>query len=452
MRASQKQLIAIAVLAFVLAACSKKEEEVTPVVTVVTTTVKRGPIEQVITSEAVLWPIQQSAVTPKISAPVQKFYVNRGSRVRQGELLATLENRDLRGALAQAQANYESTTKATVPEDLKKAQLDVTAAKQQLDAQQKLYTSREQLFQQGALPRKDLDEARVTFVQAQNQYTLAEQHLQALQAVSAGQTTKAAAGQLETASANVSYSEIRAPISGIITDRPLYPGEMASAGTPLLTIMDTSRVIAKAHIPQEQATLLKVGDAAELTSPQSDTKVGGKITVVSPATDPNSTTVEVWAEAPNSGGQLRPGTNVQLSIVARKIPDALTIPAAAVIKTDSGQAVMTVVEVTSSDGCKSIAPKEEGAKDEKDPKDEKADKKENNSKPEAVQCAKQQPIQTGIQAGDQIQVTSGLKEGQAIIATGAYGLPDATQIKTAAAEDKNGDKSAGDKDDKDKDK
>lgn len=447
---TKRQLTAMSAVALLLAAaCNKQEEEVTPIVTVVTTTVKRGPLEQVITSEAVLWPIQQSAVTPKISAPVQKFYVNRGSRVRQGELLATLESRDLRGALAQAQANYESTTKATVPEDLKKAQLDVTAAKQQLDAQQKLYNSREQLFQQGALPRKDLDDARVTFVQAQNQYTLAEQHLQAVQAVSAGQTTKAAAGQLETAAANVSYSEIRAPISGIITDRPLYPGEMASAGTPLLTIMDTSRVIAKAHIPQEQAALLKVGDPAELSSAQSNTKVAAKVSVVSPATDPNSTTVEVWAEAPNPRGQLRPGTNVQLSVVARKIPDALTVPAAAVIKTDSGQAVMTVVQVAAPEGCKSLVPKDQGAKDEEDDKDEKVDKKEGNSKPEQVQCAKQQPIQTGVQAGDQIQVTSGLKEGQQIIATGAYGLPDATQIKTATAEAKNGDKGAGDKDEKD---
>ena len=437
------------------ASCSKPEEEITPIVTVQTAAVKRELIQQVITGEAVLWPIQQSAVTPKISAPVLRFYVNRGSHVRQGQLLATLENRDLQGVLAQAEANYESTTKATVPEDLKKAQLDVTAAKQQLDAQQKLYESRQQLFQQGALPRKDLDDARVTFVQAQNQYTLSQQHLEALQAVSAGSTKKAAAGQLETAAANVSYSEIRAPISGVVTDRPLFPGEMAAAGTPLLTIMDTSRVIAKAHIPQEQAALLKVGDPAELHNPQSDTKVAGKITVVSPATDPNSTTVEVWAEALNKSSVLRPGTSVQLSIVARKIPDALTVPASAVLKTDSGSAVMTVVQVTAANGCESLKPKSE---DSKDAADEKSDSKK-GEKPETVECAKQQPIQTGVQSGDDVQVVSGLQAGQTIIATGAYGLPDATQVKRQgaeqkeAADDKGGAAGKGDKDkDKDEDK
>lgn len=433
-------------------ACSKEEEkEVTPVVTVQTATVKRGPIEQVITSDAVLFPIQQSAITPKINAPVQKFYIQRGSRVKQGQLLATLENRDLRGALAQAEANYESTTKATVPEDLKKAQTDVANAKQELDAEQKLFDSRQQLFNQGALPRKDLDQARVALTQAQSQYAVAQQHLTAVESVSAVATTKSAAGQLETASANVSYSEIRAPISGIVTDRPLYPGEMASTSTPLLTIMDTSRVTARAHIPQDQAALLKVGDLAEISVPQSDTKRAARITLVSPATDPNSTTIEVWAEAPNVDGALHPGTTTQLSITAKKVADALTVPAAAVIKTDAGQAVMLVVQVTSADGCASLKPKEkDDAKDEK--KDDKDEKKEDkNKKPEAVECAKQQPIQTGIQAGENIQVTSGLKEGQTIVATGAYGLPDGTEIKREGAAEKGGDEK--DKDDeKGKDK
>ncbi|MBV8207479.1 MAG: efflux RND transporter periplasmic adaptor subunit [Acidobacteria bacterium] len=421
-----------ALLAFcvLLAGCSKKEEEVTPVVAVQTATVKRGPIQLVIAAQAVLWPVQQSAVTPKISAPVLKFFVNRGSRVKQGELLATLENRDLRGALQQAEANYESTTKASLPEDIKKAQLDVTAAKQELDAEQKLFTSREELFNQGALPRKDLDQARVSYTQAQNQYTLAQQHLEALESVSAAQTKKSAAGQLETAAANVSYSEIRAPISGVVTERPLFPGELASAGTPLLTIMDTSRVIAKAHIPQEQAALVKAGDPAQLEAADGQTRVPAKITLVSPATDPNSTTIEIWAEAANKAGSLRPGTTVGLSVVARKIPDALTVPASAILKTDSGAAVMTIVEVTAPDGCKSLEPKKPagGEARSEEPKDK--------GKPETVQCARQQPVQPGVQSGDQVQITSGLKEGQTIIATGAYGLPDFTEVKPQGAEQK----------------
>src|SRR5437660_6672536 len=93
-------------------------------------------------------------------------------------------------------------------------------------------------------------------------------------AVGQKQELKSASGQLESAKgkymgaqAQLSYSEIRSPIDGVITDRPLYAGEMAAAGTPLLTVMEVSQVIARAHIPQAEAALVKVGDAATIMAP-----------------------------------------------------------------------------------------------------------------------------------------------------------------------------------------
>src|SRR4029077_9804914 len=162
---------------------------------------------------------------------------------------------DTRGALDQAQATYETTTAASLPEEIQKAEADEQQAKQVLDAQEKIFESRQQLFEQGALPRKELDQSRVDVTQARNQYAIAKKHLDALMAIGKQQELKAAAGNLQSAKgkylgaqAQLSYSEIRSPINGFITDRPLYPGEMASAGTPLLTVMDISSVIAKAHI------------------------------------------------------------------------------------------------------------------------------------------------------------------------------------------------------------
>ena len=184
--------------------------------------------------------------------------------MREGELLAVLEHQDLaaaaqdtKGTYDQAQATYEISTGADLPAEMQKAQLEVQAAKQLLDAQQKVYDSRQELFQQGALPRKELDPAGVDLTQARNQYEIAQRHLEAMQAIGKQQTLKSAAGQLESAkgkylgaTAQLSYSEIRSPINGVIADRPLYPGEMAAAGMPLLTVMDVSQVIARAHIPQ----------------------------------------------------------------------------------------------------------------------------------------------------------------------------------------------------------
>ena len=399
---------ALVLLVFVaaLAGCSKQEKEAEPVVTVQTAAARRTEMQQVVRTEAVLFPKNQAAITPKIGAPVRRFYVNRGSRVRRGQLLATLENRDIaaavsenKGALEQAQAAYETTTQATLPEDLNKAEGDAKAAAETLDAAQKQYSSRQNLFQQGAIPRKDLDQASVALVQAKAQYQVAQQHLSALQSVGKQQTLKSASGQLasargkyEGAAAQLSYTEIRSPIDGIVTDRPVYPGETPAQGTPLLTVMDTSSVIAKAHIPQQEAALLEVGDAAKIT-PASGESTDAKVSLVSPATDVNSTTVEIWVEAPNKDGALRPGTTVRIEVVARTIPDAITVPATAVLKNPEGKTMVMVV-----------------GKD---------------------QHAHQTEVELGIGSGDNVQITKGLSGGETVVASGAYGLPDNTRVQPA---------------------
>jgi HlyD family secretion protein len=388
-----------------LLSCAKNSGEKEAAVPVQVVTVKKKTVQRTVTAEAVLFPLQQAAITPKISAPVKAFYIKRGSRVHKGQLLAVLENTDLaaaaqenKGSYDQAQAAYETTTVSDLPQQVQKAQLDAQAAKQLFDAQQKIYSSRQELFQQGAMPRKELDQAGVDLTNARNQYEIAQKHLDALMVVGKQQQLKSAAGQLESArgkylgaAAQLSYSEVRSPIDGVVTDRPLYPAEMAAAGTPLLTVMDISQVIARAHIPQPEAALLKGGDKATVTVPGQEDPIEGNITVVSPALDPNSTTVEVWVQVKNSDQRLKPGTSVQVSMLAETIPDALVIPAAALL--------------TAPDGTTSVM--QVSADSRAHPKN----------------------IKVGIRQGDEVQVVEGLQAGDQIVATGAYGLPDNTRIK-----------------------
>ena len=401
-------LLALVASGLALSSCSKKEENPQPVVTVQVAKAERGEIQQIIRAEAILFPRNQAAITPKVVAPVKAFYVNRGSRVHKGELLAVLENRDLeaaaidnKGAYQQAQANYGIATASTLPEDWRKAEYDLKTAKEAYDAQQKVYDSRKILYKEGAMPRKDLDAAAVALAQAKSQYELAEQHLTALQKSGKKDQLQAAKGQLvsaqgkyENAAAQLSYTEIRSPIDGVVTDRPLYPGETPAPGTPLITVMDTSSVIAKAHIPQEQAAALKVGAPATILAP-GDIKASGKVALISPALDPNSTTVEVWIDAPNPDGSLRPGTSVRIEAVAQTLKDAIVVPASAVVKTpDGGTTVMQV-----RDGV-----------------------------------ANQVAVETGVREGEKIQITNGLAGGETVIINGAYALPDKTRVKIAEAQ------------------
>jgi HlyD family secretion protein len=396
--------------ALAMVACSSDQADKEPTVSVQAVAVEKTEIQHSINAQAILFPKQQSAIVPKISAPVEKFLVKRGSPVTQGQLLAVLENRDLsaaavdtKGAYDQAQAAYATTTAASLPEEIQKAEADTQQAQQALDAQEKVFQSRQQLFEQGALPRKELDQSRVDITQARNQYAIAKKHLASLLAIGKQQELKAAAGQLESAKgkylgaeAQLSYSEIRSPINGVVTDRPLYPGEMAAAGTPLLTVMDLSSVIAKAHIPQPDAAALKLGDTGTMSVPGVDKPIDGKVTVISPALDPNSTTVEVWFEAKNPRQELKPGTSVELSLTAKTVKDALVVPASSVLTAPDGS---TSVMVAGSDSR-----------------------------------AHQTAVKLGIRNGDDVQIVEGVKENDKVVSSGAYGLPDKTRIKIETAE------------------
>jgi len=401
-------VVLIAFWLIFLSSCSREPGEKEPTVSVQVATVEKKAIEHNVVAEAILFPLTQSAITPKISAPVKTFYVKRGSHVRAGELLAVLENQDLaaaaqdtKGAYDQAQATYEISTAADLPAEMQKAELDAKAARQTFDAEQKVHDSRQELFQQGALPRKELDQAGVDLTVARNQYEMSQHHLEALQAIGKQQTLKSAAGQLESAKgkfleaqAALSYSEIRSPIDGVIADRPLYPGEMAAAGSPLLTVMDVSQVIARAHIPQADAALLKLGAPATIAAPGAEGPVEGKITVISPALDPNSTTVEVWVQAKNPQQHLKPGTSVQLAMLAQALPDALVVPAASLLTAQDGS---TSVMLAGNDGR-----------------------------------AHQKSVKVGVRQGDEVQIAEGVQAGDRVVASGAYGLPDNTRIKVEA--------------------
>jgi HlyD family secretion protein len=388
-----------------LSGCSKEAGPAEPIVAVQVAPVGKTTIEHTVTAQAVLFPLAQSAIVPKISAPVKTFLVKRGSRVRQGELLAVLEHQDLaaaaqdtKGTYDQAQATYEISTGADLPAEMQKAQLEMQAAKQLLDAQQKVFDSRQELFQQGALPRKELDQSRVDLTQARNQYEMAQKHLEAMQAIGKQQTLKSAAGQLASAkgkylgaAAQLSYSEIRSPINGVVTDRPLYAGELATANQPLLTVMDLSKLIAKAHIAQSEAAFLKVGNPAELRVAGLDDAVKGRVTLVSPALDPGSTTIEVWVEASKPDPALRPGMTVNLSITAKTVKDAIVVPTSAVFKSPEGA---DIVLLASSDGHAHV-----------------------------------KTVQIGVRASDHTQIVSGIHAGDQVITSGGYALPDNTAIK-----------------------
>jgi HlyD family secretion protein len=360
----------------------KGEVEASPTVTVQVDAAEKGPIQRKVVTDAVLYPLDQAAIVPRVVSSVKKWYVDKGSHVKAGQLLGELENQDLAGAAMKSQGGY-AQAEVTYQMTVQKSAQDLKFAKQSLDSAQKFYDGRAALYKEGAVSAKDLDDASVALSQAKNTYDLSQKQYDLKVAEGA---MNAAKGDTENANATLSYTKITSPINGVVTDRPNYPGETPAAGNPVITVMNLSQIVARSHVAQLEAASLKVGDPATITIPGQATLVKGKVTLVSPAVDPNSTTVEVWVEAPNPKESLRPGTSVRVAMVAQTVPQAIVIPQAALL--------------TSPDGVNSVIVLDS---------DNKPSKKK---------------VKVGIRDSESktVQVTDGLQGGERVVTVGAFEL------------------------------
>ena len=394
-------------LSLLLAGCSRKKEEadVEGPAPVQVTAVTTDTVQRVTRGDGAIFPEAQWNVMPKITAPVKRFLANRGDHVKAGQLVAVLENRDLlaavaanKGQVTQAQANLANTERMTIPESVVKARTDVQSFTEAADAAKKVLESRQQLLKEGALARKLVDDAAVANAQAAAQLATAQEHLKALEAAgtqaqidAARGQVDAAQGQYQSAEAQVAYSEVRADGAGIVADRPLYPGDIAAAGSPLMVIMDISRVVARVNIPVNEATAVKVGQPADITLSDGGEKFPGKVTVVSPATDPNAATLQVWITIPNPGERIKPGATAHAAIVTETIKNAMLVPASAILPgEEGGQAVLVIT-------------------------------------PDSV--AHKRNVQVGVRQGDKVQILNGVLAGEEVVTVGGMGVDDKGKVK-----------------------
>ena len=407
-------LVLVATLVATLAGCggAKKEAaEVEAPTPVQVEEVRKGPIDHMVTADAVLYPVNQDNETAKISAPVKAVLVNRGDHVKAGQLIIELETADLaatanesKSLYDQSQSALQTVTGSTVIEDKSKAQNDLASAQQVLDAAKKVYESRVALQSQGALAQRLVDDARVSLAQAQATYDIAKKHLETLDSVGQREQIRAAQLQVDAAKAHyenstvqMSYGKITSKISGIVADRPVYPGEMPASGTPLISIIDISSVVARANVPVREAASVQVGRPATITGAGGD--VLGKVTVVSPAVDPNTTTVEIWVQAANPGEKLKPGDTVHVAIKAETLQDVTLVPASAILNADEGGQMVIVIT------------------------------------PDNV--AHQHKVSIGIRQGTNVEIVSGVNEGDKVVTVGGLGLDDGSKVivKEAPPED-----------------
>jgi HlyD family secretion protein len=402
------KLLSALIIFALLCGCRSEEESSPPVVVAVKVArAERADVELSVTAPARLYAVDQANVSSRVTAPIARLLVRKGDAVRQDQLVAELDDRDLVAqrqeavaAVADAQATFEKTSQGTLPTDVERAQGDVAVAKAALDEAQKIEDRRKQLFDEGAIPQRDLIVSQSQLAQAQARYQVAAKSLELLQTQSQERDVRIAKSRLEQAQARLAniqaqlnFTRIRSPFPGYITEQFVWPGDMAMPNAPMFTVMDLSTIVARGQVPDSEAGPLAAGQKCVFVASDGSGSFDGRVSMVNHAVDPAARTVESWCRIPNSGLKLRAGMFGTLRFVTGTAPNSVVVPLSAV-QLEEGTHDGTVYVV----GPGGIA--------------------------------HETKIRAGVMLGDRAQILSGLKGGETVITEGEYGLPDGTKVRT----------------------
>jgi len=295
-------------------------------------------------------------VSALVAGRIAELNVAEGDRVKAGQVIAKLDDRSYRSQLLQAEAGEQQ-------------------AKANVDNAQLSGTRDEDLFQRGIVARKELEDART------------------LESVAAA-ALKQADATLEIAKLQVTRCVIVAPLNGAVAKRFVSVGEQVdgTAAQPIVEIANLQDVEFLGNAPAVYLPKLRAGESVNVTTESAPgQKFVGRIEAISPAVDPSTGVGLVRVRIPNPNGALRMGIFLSAEIPVDTHANALTVPAEAVYRDQSGQPRVFVVQQNSATAVR---------------------------------------VKLGIETKDRVELADAdVKEGQTIILTGGYGLPDQAQIQ-----------------------
>ena len=200
--------------------------------------------------------------------------------------------------------------------------------------------------------------------------------------------------ELQLIEAQLLKTEIRAPFDGVIGLRWVSPGSYLSSQTRIASLSDLDPVKLDFSVPEKYSGLMKAGDRVEFAVEGADGTFYGTIYAIEPSVDALTRSLRVRARSPNRNGVLVPGAFANVDLVLRSVADALTVPSIAVIPELGGKKVYVV---------------EDGS-------------------------AQPRPVETGIRSDTEVQITSGLQEGDLVITTGLLQLQPGIEVEIVSVE------------------
>jgi HlyD family secretion protein len=336
-----------------------------PTMTVETTTTTRLAVAERVTVVGNLIGAVTVDVVPKVSGRVETVTVRLGDPVRRGQLLATLEDRELREQLRQTEASLE-VAKATIRQrdaDLKNSQSNLERSRN--------------LFSRNLIARQALDDA-----EARNDAALAQVDLARAQAAQSS-------ARLEELRINLSNTRILSPVDGYVGSRRLDPGAFVGTNSSFLSVVDIHFVRLVANLVEKDIRRIVPGMPARVEVDAYPGEVfTGRVARLAPVLDPATRTAEMEVEVPNPDSRLKPGMYARVQFVVAERADALTVPRNALVDLEGARGVFV------ADG----------------------------------KTARFKPVQTGIVDGEAVEITEGLADNATVITLGSASLRDGDPI------------------------
>jgi RND family efflux transporter MFP subunit len=316
-------------------------------------------------------------IASRVMAPIVQVRVRAGDRVRRGDVLVTLDARDLRANDARAHAATLSAT-----ETVRAAEADVRAARSALQLARLTHERIAALQARRSATAAELDQAVAALSAAEAQQSAAEARLSA---AAAGRAAAQAAG--DAASVTATYGTLTAPFDGIVVDRSAEAGSMAAPGAPLLTLEDPTTYRLEVRLDETRAAIAVPGADVAIQLDSRDTSMTGRIAEVA-RLDPASHSFLVKIDLP-TGTPVRSGQFGRASFSGPR-RQAVSVPSSSIVR--RGQ--LTFVFVADSD-----------------------------------QRAHLRPVSTGATSGERTEVLAGVRPGDRVVISPSPAVGDPVAVR-----------------------
>jgi membrane fusion protein (multidrug efflux system) len=301
-------------------------------------TLKRGPMLAVYSGTAPIEAHDEAEVVAKVGGEVREIYVEEGANVSSGQVMARLDGDRLRLEVAQIEAN------------LRKLERD--------------YNRQLELSQKGLVAKGTAENAKFD--------------LDALKA------------SYESARLELSYTQIRAPISGVVSARHIKVGNTIGPNDRTFRVTNLDPLVAYVYVPEKEFRKISAKQTADVVvDALGGERFVGTISRISPTVDPKTGTFRAEVEVPDPSRRLKPGMFARVNIAYERRDDALQLPRNAILDADGEPSVFVIV----------------------------------NGK------AEQRSISTGLVSDGWVEVTKGLKGDERVVVVGQAGLKTGTAVK-----------------------